>query len=105
MGDFYALTPYPRTEADWDVVQFVAPDPQDGITEAVVLAYRVRGDERERVVRPRNLAAAMTYEVIDPFAGKGLARRTGSDLMDNGLHIELGPESACIVHLRPVSSF
>jgi alpha-galactosidase len=103
MADFYALTPYPRTEADWDVVQFVAPGVSTG-PEAVVLAYRVRGDEAERVVLPRRLAASETYEVVDPFAATVLGRRTGQDLMANGLHIALGPESACILHVRPDSS-
>jgi alpha-galactosidase len=108
MGDFYALTPYPRTEADWDAVQFIDPSAGSssgpGTTEAVVLAYRVRGDEGERIVRPRGLAAAATYEVVDPFAGTVLGRRTGQDLMDTGLHIVLEQESARVLHLRPLSS-
>jgi alpha-galactosidase len=99
MMDFYALTPYPCTEADWDVVQFADPS----TTEAVVLAYRVRGDETERVVQPKRLAARITYEVTDPFQDSIPVRRQGADLREKGLHIALGPESACILHLRPVS--
>ena len=51
MGDFHRLTPYPRSDADWDVVQFIDPDSR----EAVVLAYRVRGNEKSRAVLPRRL--------------------------------------------------
>jgi hypothetical protein len=98
MGDFYALAPYPRTETDWDVVQFVDPRTRD----AVVLAYRVRGDEAERLVRPKQLNPLGIYEIVDPFKDGPLVQRTGNDLMENGLRLALGPESACISHLRPV---
>jgi alpha-galactosidase len=99
MGDFYALTPYPRTEADWDVVQFL----DRGTKESVFLAYRVRGDEAECVVHPVRLAAGATYNVIDPFQDAAPLRHTGADLLETGLRIALEPESARILHLRPVS--
>jgi alpha-galactosidase len=98
MKDFYALTRYPQSEADWDVVQFLVPE----TGEAVVLAYRVRGTQRERLVRPRQLAPAARHDVVNPFEGKVLAQRMGQDLVENGLRIELAPESAQIVHLAPV---
>jgi alpha-galactosidase len=104
MGDFYALTPYPRTEADWDVVQFVARDTGSGEVEAVVLAYRVRGYKAECVVCPRCLAGAAIYEVLDRFGGTAPIRRTGQDVMEKGLRIALEPESARVLHLRPVLS-
>jgi hypothetical protein len=40
MKDFHALTEYPRGAEDWDVVQFIDPS----TAEAVILAYRVRGN-------------------------------------------------------------
>jgi hypothetical protein len=97
MGDYYALTPYPQTEAGWDVAQFLDPETK----ESVVLAYRVRGAESARAIRPRRLASEVTYNLLDPFEGEILARRTGLDLMTGGLYIELAPESARIVHLKP----
>jgi hypothetical protein len=100
MKDFYALTSYPRTEADWDVLQFL--DAETG--EAVVLSYRVRGTEDERLVMPVRLASAVLYNLVDPFEGKTVTRRTGRDLMENGLRIELAPESARIVHLCTLST-
>ena len=64
MKDFYALSPYPRTPGDWDVVQFIDPD----TTEAVILAYRVRGGEGQRVVFPKRLDGSKTS--IDDKIGK-----------------------------------
>ena len=79
------------------MVQFL--DPETG--EAVVLSYRVRGSESERLVMPQRLVEAALYDLIDPFKERKLSRRMGQDLKENGLRIELLPESACAVHLRP----
>jgi hypothetical protein len=99
MKDLYALTPYPQSEDDWDVVQFL--DPETG--ESVVLAYRVRGTEGERLVMPRRLVAQANYGMLDPFEGTTLDCRTGLDLMESGLRIQVEPESARVVHLRPAA--
>ena len=70
--------------------------------EAVVLSYRVRGQEIERFVRPVRLSCEVVYRLVDPFEDKAVVRRTGADLMEAGIQFELAPESAQIVHLRPV---
>ena len=97
MKDFHPLTPYPRTEGDWDVAEFVDPETH----EAVVLAYRVRGERRSRTVRPVRLDADLTYEVIDPFGDLKLRRATGQQLMKGGLRLELNRETALACHLKP----
>ena len=99
MKDFHPLTPYPRTPGDWDVVEFV--DPQTG--EAVVMAYRVRGEERTRAVRVKRLTPDATYEIVDPFSGRKPRQATGERLMTKGLRITLKPESAAVRHLKPIS--
>ena len=95
--DFYPLAPYPRDETGWDVVEFV--DPATG--EAVVLAYRVRGDTQRQQVRPVKLLAERRYRAIDPVGGRKLRSETGAALMAKGLRVSLEPDSAAIIHLRP----
>ena len=98
MRDFHRLTPYPRSDADWDVVQFIDPETR----EAVVLAYRVRGDETTRKVIPKRLDPGCTYAIIDPFSGRKPRGVTGGKLLEKGLRLTLKPESAAVRHLKPV---
>ena len=98
MKDFHALTPYPRTAADWDVVEFVDPDTR----EAVVLAYRVRGEINARTVLPRELDAARTYKIVDPFSTRKPREMTGQALMTKGLRLTLRPDSGIVRHLTVV---
>ena len=98
MRDFHRLTPYPRSDADWDVVQFLDPETR----EAVVLAYRVRGDETTRKVTPKRLDPGCTYAVIDPFSTRKPRVVTGGRLLEKGLRLTLQPESAAVRHLKPV---
>ncbi|MFQ5808142.1 MAG: glycoside hydrolase family 36 protein [Armatimonadota bacterium] len=96
--DFHALSPYPRSPADWDVVQFLDPD----TGEAVILAYRVRGDRKTQTLLPVHLAAERAYEIIDPFSSRKGRTATGGALMDKGLRLSLPPDSAAVRHLKPV---
>jgi alpha-galactosidase len=98
MGDLYRLTAYPRSAADWDVVQFL--DPDSG--EAVVLAAHVRGGRGELTVVPRRLDPELTYLVRDPFSDGEPETATGHTLAAEGLRLSLHPESACIRHLVPI---
>jgi alpha-galactosidase len=97
MKDFYALTPYPRTEADWDVVEFVDPDER----EAVVLAYRVRGEVRTRRVYLRGLDPGKIYQVRYPFSKRKPRKVGGESLIEKGLRITLEQESGVVIHLIP----
>jgi alpha-galactosidase len=98
MKDFYALTAYPRTEADWDAVQFV--DPATG--EAVILAFRVRGDRSTMKIVPKALAAERTYELADPLSARTPRRATGAEIMAGGIRLSLSSDSGAVRHLRPV---
>jgi len=97
MRDFHPLTAYPRSAADWDVVQFLDPDTR----EAVVLAYRMRGGTDERRVHPVRLAASKAYTVADPLSEAGPETVDGASLMAEGLHLQLEPDSAAVRHLIP----
>jgi len=97
MKDFFALTPQPRAPADWDVVQFLDP----ATAEAVILAYRVRGDERVRTVRPVRLDPARMYEIADPFTARKPRTAAGEVLMTRGLRLTLDPDSPAVRHLKP----
>ena len=98
MKDFHALTPYPRSVEDWDVVEFVDADSR----EAVVLAYRVRGEINARTVLPRGLDAARTYKIVDPFSARKPREMTGQALMTKGLRLTLRPDSGIVRHLTVV---
>ncbi|MCC7358538.1 MAG: alpha-galactosidase [Anaerolineales bacterium] len=97
MHDFYALTPYPRSEADWDVVQFVAPH----TGEAVVLAYRVRGEVSGLVLPLGHLRPEGRYRVVDPFGLRPAETTPAAVLLSRGLSIVLGHDSAAVYHLLP----
>lgn len=98
MNYFYALTRYPRGPEDWDVVQFV--DPESG--EAVILGYRVRGDQDRLTVFPKHLASDVSYEIVNPFSSRKGRTATGEVLTNRGLRLSLKPESALVRHLKPV---
>lgn len=56
-----------------------------------------------QTVWARVLPANCMNSVIDPFQGPPSLLRTGANLLNEGLRIALEPESACILHLLPVS--
>jgi hypothetical protein len=100
MKDFYALSPYPRGRADWDVVQFL--DPETG--EAVILAFRYEGSEEQKRIVPRKLKPEVSYRVEQPFSADHLATLTGDELNEKGLTLVLMENSAEARHLKPASS-
>jgi len=100
MKDFHPLTPYPRGPGDWDVLHFIDRE----TCEAVILAHRVRGSRRRLTVFPKRLDAGRTYRVIDPFSSRRPRSATGQGLMERGLNLTLGPESALVRHLTPLGS-
>lgn len=96
--DFYALTPYPRTIDDWDVVEFI--DPKS--SEAVILAYRVSGSTSEKIIYPRALQPTYSYEVLSPLdLDGGSSTVSGSQLMKEGLSIALPKDGATIRRIIP----
>jgi hypothetical protein len=79
------------------VVEFVDPETQ----EAVVLAYRVRGQRRTRMVVPRGLDAGRLYQIRDPFSSRKTRLVTGEALMKRGMRVSLEAESGSGFHLIP----
>jgi hypothetical protein len=77
-------------------------DPQTA--EAVILAYRVRGQTSAMKIVPEALASARTYDVADPFSARTPRRTTGAELMAKGFRLSLKPESGAVRHLRPVNA-
>ncbi len=100
MKDFAALTRYPRSEAEWDVVEFLDPES----TEAVILAYRVRGGTSDLEVFPRGLSPERTYDVLDPFSSGKPDRVSGAEITENGIRLALGPEAGLARHFVPAGS-
>jgi alpha-galactosidase len=104
MKDFYALAGCPSADGrprgpeDWDVVQFVDPT----TSEAVILAYRVRGGLERLRVFPKGLRPEAAYQVVDPFAAGKARTVLGKVLMNEGLRLSLAPESALVRHLLPI---
>ena len=96
MKDFHALRPYPRSVADWDIVEFVDP----ATTEAVVLAYRVRGGPKAQTVLLKGLDPDAGYSIVDPFSARRPAAKTGRELMEKGLRLTLAEESALVRHVK-----
>ncbi len=99
MKDFYPLVAYPRSPDDWDVVQFIDPE----TAEAVVLAYRVRGDQNKRTIILKHLSDEATYQIADPFSARKPTTANGQALMEKGLRLSLKPESAVVRHLTPLA--
>lgn len=104
MKDFYALAGCPSADGrprgpeDWDVVQFIDPT----TSEAVILAYRVRGHVDRAKVFPKGLGPEVTYKIGNPFAGGKTRTVLGKVLMNEGLRLSLAPESALVRRLLPI---
>ncbi len=97
-GDFYALFPQPTTRAAWDGWQF--HDPATG--EGCLLAFRLpRSPEETRHPRLHGLSAETTYRFTDPYTGEE-HRAEGASLLDAGSSFALEPNSARLLHYRPV---
>jgi hypothetical protein len=98
MKNFHPLLPYPRSQEDWDAAEFV--DPRSG--EAVILAFRVAGQDSLQSLKAKRLKPELSYRVVDPFSGKTLSRAKGSTLMKKGIELSLKPHSAAVRHLKPI---
>ncbi len=95
--DFYALTPHPKREDEWDAVEFCSRDGR----EAVVMAFSFLSDERRANLRLRGLRADTEYDVLSilPERRDG-AGGTGAVLMGEGIPVSLHAESASFFLLR-----
>lgn len=86
--DFYQLLPIPTTAEDWDALQFVS---YVGDEAALFVYAGVSGGRR--TIRLQGLNRDRTYAVGRRPDGESVSI-SGSQLMDSGLEIELGPNKA-----------
>jgi hypothetical protein len=96
MDDFYRLTPYPRSPADWDVVEFL--NPESG--EAVILAYRFEGDTGAQTILPKKLKPGAFFDIVDPFSQEVLSTEKAEKLLKDGFTFDLELNSALVRHLK-----
>lgn len=78
----------------WDAIQAVSPDKH----ESVVFFYRALGENPERVLHVRGLAASGSYTITDRDRGS-LGTQSGATLMRDGVQVHLAENSAGIIHL------
>ena len=94
--DFYALTPHPKSERDWDAVQFVAYDGE----ESAVFAFRMDGDESEKRLRLKGLTSGEQYEVVEPLNQATSAIYSSATLREAGLPIALEKDQGKLYYLK-----
>ncbi len=97
--DVYHLLP-PSTNSDaWDAIQFCK---RDG-SESVVLAFRNKGPETEKVLPLRGLTADAAYDVRNYESGR-VRVATGKELAA-GMKVNLPfADTSSIVHLKKRSN-
>lgn len=88
--DFYQLLPVPKTADDWDTVQFVDYDGDD----AALFVFAGQGGGRE-TVRLRGLQPDTNYDIGRRPNGR-THRIQGSELMAEGLTVELSQNEGCL---------
>jgi alpha-galactosidase len=91
VGDFHQLSPIPRDDKGWDVVQFG----NDDLGEHLVASYRVGGDD---TWREKLCVGSEIYHATELVLGRA-EDHTGASLGENGLTFEQPPNSARLFHL------
>jgi len=94
-GAFHQLLPVPVTDAAWDAVQFAS---EDG-AESVLFAFRMAGDVRRTVLRPRGIDPQAHYTITNLARPSRPRTLSGADLARRGLPVKLAPQHAACVHL------
>ncbi|MCC6695384.1 MAG: alpha-galactosidase [Candidatus Hydrogenedentes bacterium] len=98
-GDFYPLTPYSLDRSDWIGWQFDRPETGEGMVQV----FRREGSiYRSADLALRGLDRAARYTVTDLDAPDQQREMTGSELMDQGIPVEIAsrPGSALFTYLR-----
>lgn len=91
-GDYYPLTPHSLAQDVWMAWQFDRPDLRGGVIQAF---RRATSTESSLRVHLQGLRPRATYEVENLDGGK--TRRTGRELMVEGLDIQLPERPAAAV--------
>jgi alpha-galactosidase len=85
LADYYPLTDYSRQADKWIAWQFNRPERGDGVVQAF---RRSQCEEKTMSFRLRGLNPKARYEVMN-FDQRGIARISGSELIKNGLVVEI----------------
>jgi len=86
--DFYALTPYSAASTEWMAWQYNCPEKGEGLIQAF---RRSEAPGSSMVVRLHGLDAKAVYDVKH-MDTEVTTKRTGKELMTDGLRIEIGTQ-------------
>ena len=84
-GDYYPLTPYSKEITGWYCLQFHNEEKGEGVINAV---RNTQCPEEEIVLNLRQIEKNATYEFDCPETSETFTMK-GSDLLKNGLHVNL----------------
>jgi hypothetical protein len=93
LGDFYPLTPYRLSPDAWMAWQYDQPDKGTGVVQAFRRSQSVFEVARLRL---NGLKRDADYEITD-LQAQMTSHQSGSDLMEQGLRIEIGARSGAAV--------
>ena len=92
-GDYYPLSPYTTSNADWMAWQFNRPDRGDGMIQAF---RRPESSYETSRYKLRGLDAASQYSVVN-LDLKNAAIYTGKELMEQGLSVSIKSKPGAII--------
>ena len=93
---YYRPLPLPRSQKDWDAMQFHRADNHSG----VVLVFRQRSADASQRLRLEGLGPTRRYRVFDADGSKRMVL-TGRQLTEQGLEVSLAPGASTVLYYRP----
>ena len=81
--DFYPLLPQPKSDQDWEAVQFATRNGSENLV--LVFSGTKPSEQHQPVLHLCNLSANRLYQIEPLHQPTSPVKRTGSDLMKNGL--------------------
>ncbi|RIK45183.1 MAG: hypothetical protein DCC57_16890 [Chloroflexi bacterium] len=95
-GDYYPLTPFSRSAAEWVVRQFDSPQLGHGLVHAIRLP---EAPAEQFTAQPQGIDPASSYQFENMETGE-TRRVSGADLIRDGLTLTLAPRSGAIWFYR-----
>ncbi len=99
-GDYYALTPYHRSDKEWVALQFDCPEWGTGFLQGIRLP---QCEKPTLTVRPQAILPEALYALHNPETGE-TKRLLGSDLLRDGFTFELPARAGAVWRYRVVQS-
>ena len=96
LGDYYPLTPYSLQLDQWIAWQFDRPEQGDGFVQVF---RRTNSPVASMRFQLKGLEPAGIYSVQD-FDHGSLGQRKGSELMSNGVNLDLIPQESAIIYYK-----